>query len=75
MRRRDFIKVIAGSAAGGRSLPVMHSAVFVEVKIDAQLGVIRVTRVVNPRVSRRVLVYWSGFGSRFWGLDIHTAMM
>ena len=32
-----------------------HSAVFVEVKIDAQLGVIRVTRVVNAVAAGRIL--------------------
>jgi xanthine dehydrogenase YagR molybdenum-binding subunit len=32
-----------------------HSAVFVEVKIDEQLGVIRVTRVVNAVAAGRIL--------------------
>ena len=33
----------------------MHSAVFAEVKVDEQLGVVRVTRVVNAVAAGRIL--------------------
>ena len=32
-----------------------HSAIFAEVKVDEQLGVIRVTRVVNAVAAGRIL--------------------
>jgi xanthine dehydrogenase YagR molybdenum-binding subunit len=33
----------------------VHSAIFAEVKVDEQLGVVRVTRVVNAVAAGRIL--------------------
>jgi xanthine dehydrogenase YagR molybdenum-binding subunit len=41
--------------SGGSYARNTHSAVFAEVKIDEQLGVIRVTRVVNAVAAGRIL--------------------
>jgi xanthine dehydrogenase YagR molybdenum-binding subunit len=45
----------AGSNDDGRRARYAHSAVFAEVKVDEQLGVIRVTRVVNAVAAGRIL--------------------
>jgi xanthine dehydrogenase YagR molybdenum-binding subunit len=51
-----------------------HSAVFVEVKIDEQLGVIRVTRVVNAVAAGRILNTKTArnqiMGSVVWGIGM-----
>jgi xanthine dehydrogenase YagR molybdenum-binding subunit len=44
-----------GSNDDGRYARYSHSAVFAEVKVDAQLGVIRVTRIVNAVAAGRIL--------------------
>ena len=41
--------------SGSKYAHFTHSAVFAEVKIDEQLGVIRVTRVVNAVAAGRIL--------------------
>jgi xanthine dehydrogenase YagR molybdenum-binding subunit len=45
----------AEPASGGSYARNTHSAIFAEVKIDEQLGVIRVTRVVNAVAAGRIL--------------------
>jgi xanthine dehydrogenase YagR molybdenum-binding subunit len=51
-----------------------HSAVFVEVKVDEQLGVIRVTRVVNAVAAGRILNTKTAesqiSGSVVWGIGM-----
>ena len=51
-----------------------HSAVFAEVKIDEQLGVIRVTRVVNAVAAGRILnpktAHSQIMGSVVWGIGM-----
>jgi xanthine dehydrogenase YagR molybdenum-binding subunit len=51
-----------------------HSAVFVEVKIDEQLGVIRVTRVVNAVAAGRIINLKTGgsqvMGGVVWGIGM-----
>ncbi|KRQ17740.1 xanthine dehydrogenase family protein molybdopterin-binding subunit [Bradyrhizobium manausense] len=51
-----------------------HSAVFAEVKIDEELGVIRVTRVVNAVAAGRILNTKTGrsqvMGSVVWGIGM-----
>jgi len=51
-----------------------HSAVFVEVKVDEQLGVIRVTRVVSAIAAGRVLNAKTGhsqiMGGIVWGIGM-----
>jgi xanthine dehydrogenase YagR molybdenum-binding subunit len=51
-----------------------HSAVFVEVKVDEQLGVIRVTRVVNAVAAGRILntrtAHSQIVGSVVWGIGM-----
>jgi xanthine dehydrogenase YagR molybdenum-binding subunit len=51
-----------------------HSAVFAEVKIDEQLGVIRVTRVVNAVAAGRILntktAHNQIMGSVVWGIGM-----
>jgi len=51
-----------------------HSAVFTEVKIDEQLGVIRVTRVVNAVAAGRILNLKTGhsqvMGGVVWGIGM-----
>jgi xanthine dehydrogenase YagR molybdenum-binding subunit len=51
-----------------------HSAVFAEVKVDEQLGVIRVTRVVNAVAAGRILNPKTGtsqiMGSVVWGIGM-----
>ena len=52
----------------------VHSAVFAEVKIDEQLGVIRVTRVVNAVAAGRILNAMTAhsqiMGSVVWGIGM-----
>jgi xanthine dehydrogenase YagR molybdenum-binding subunit len=52
----------------------VHSAVFAEVKIDEQLGVIRVTRVVNAVAAGRILntktAHNQIMGSVIWGIGM-----
>jgi xanthine dehydrogenase YagR molybdenum-binding subunit len=52
----------------------VHSAVFVEVKVDEQLGVIRVTRVVNAVAAGRILNPKTAnsqiMGSVVWGIGM-----
>ena len=43
------------SSRGSKHAHNTHSAVFAEVKVDEQLGVIRVTRVVNAVAAGRIL--------------------
>src|SRR5256714_14224435 len=45
----------AESNDDGKHARYAHSAVFAEVKVDEQLGVIRVTRVVNAVAAGRIL--------------------
>lgn len=45
----------AGPAENGKFAHNTHSAVFVEVRVDEQLGVIRVTRVVSAVAAGRIL--------------------
>jgi xanthine dehydrogenase YagR molybdenum-binding subunit len=45
----------AGSNDDGKYARYAHSAIFAEVKVDEQLGVIRVTRVVNAVAAGRIL--------------------
>lgn len=51
-----------------------HSAIFAEVKVDEQLGVIRVTRVVNAVAGGRILnaktAYSQIMGSVVWGIGM-----
>jgi xanthine dehydrogenase YagR molybdenum-binding subunit len=51
-----------------------HSAVFAEVKIDEQLGIIRVTRVVNAVAAGRILntktAHSQIMGSVVWGIGM-----
>ena len=51
-----------------------HSAVFVEVKVDEQLGVIRVTRVVNAVAAGRILntktAHSQIMGGVVWGIGM-----
>jgi xanthine dehydrogenase YagR molybdenum-binding subunit len=51
-----------------------HSAIFVEVKVDEQLGVIRVTRVVNAVAAGRILNTKTGSsqisGGVVWGIGM-----
>jgi xanthine dehydrogenase YagR molybdenum-binding subunit len=51
-----------------------HSAVFAEVKVDEQLGVIRVTRVVNAVAAGRILntktAHSQILGSVVWGIGM-----
>ena len=51
-----------------------HSAVFVEVKVDEQLGVIRVTRVVSAVAAGRILNTKTGhsqiMGGVVWGIGM-----
>lgn len=51
-----------------------HSAVFAEVKVDEQLGVIRVTRVVNAMAAGRILNTKTAgsqiLGSVVWGIGM-----
>jgi xanthine dehydrogenase YagR molybdenum-binding subunit len=51
-----------------------HSAIFAEVKIDEQLGVIRVTRVVNAVAAGRIINLKTGhsqiMGSVVWGIGM-----
>jgi xanthine dehydrogenase YagR molybdenum-binding subunit len=55
--KADRIEQEAGAEPNGKSKysHYAHSAVFAEVKIDEQLGVIRVTRVVNAVAAGRIL--------------------
>ncbi len=55
--KADRIEQEAGAAPNEKSKysHYAHSAVFAEVKIDEQLGVIRVTRVVNAVAAGRIL--------------------
>ena len=55
--KADRIEKEAGAAPNEKSKysHYAHSAVFAEVKIDEQLGVIRVTRVVNAVAAGRIL--------------------
>jgi xanthine dehydrogenase YagR molybdenum-binding subunit len=55
--KADRIEKEAGAVPneGGKYSHYTHSAVFAEVKIDAQLGVIRVTRLVNAVAAGRIL--------------------
>jgi xanthine dehydrogenase YagR molybdenum-binding subunit len=55
--KADRIEKEAGAVpnASGKYSHYTHSAVFAEVKIDAQLGVIRVTRLVNAVAAGRIL--------------------
>ena len=45
----------AGSNDDGKHARYTHSAIFAEVKVDEQLGVIRVTRLVNAVAAGRIL--------------------
>jgi xanthine dehydrogenase YagR molybdenum-binding subunit len=49
-----------------------HSAIFVEVKVDEQLGVIRVTRAVNAVAAGRIINTKTAasqiMGSVVWGI-------
>jgi xanthine dehydrogenase YagR molybdenum-binding subunit len=51
-----------------------HSAIFAEVKVDDQLGVIRVTRVVNAVAAGRILnaktAHSQVMGSVVWGIGM-----
>jgi xanthine dehydrogenase YagR molybdenum-binding subunit len=44
-----------GSNDDGKYARFAHSAIFAEVKVDEQLGVIRVTRIVNAVAAGRIL--------------------
>jgi xanthine dehydrogenase YagR molybdenum-binding subunit len=52
----------------------VHSAVFAEVKIDEQLGIVRVTRVVNAVAAGRILnlktAHSQIMGSVVWGIGM-----
>ncbi len=52
----------------------VHSAIFAEVKIDEQLGIIRVTRVVNAVAAGRILnlktAHSQIMGSVVWGIGM-----
>jgi xanthine dehydrogenase YagR molybdenum-binding subunit len=58
----------------GRYARNTHSAIFAEVKIDEQLGVIRVTRVVNAIAAGRILNLKTGhsqvMGGVVWGIGM-----
>ena len=45
----------AGSNDDGKHARYAHSAVFAEVRVDDQLGIVRVTRVVNAVAAGRIL--------------------
>jgi xanthine dehydrogenase YagR molybdenum-binding subunit len=45
----------AGSNDDGKYARYAHSAIFAEVKVDEQLGVVRVTRIVNAVAAGRIL--------------------
>jgi xanthine dehydrogenase YagR molybdenum-binding subunit len=51
-----------------------HSAIFAEVKVDEQLGVIRVTRIVNAVAAGRILniktAHSQVMGSVVWGIGM-----
>jgi len=52
----------------------VHSAIFVEVKIDEQLGIVRTTRVVNAVAAGRILnaktAHSQIMGSVVWGIGM-----
>src|SRR5262249_58982123 len=52
----------------------VHSAIFAEAKVDEQLGVIRVTRVVNAAAARRILNTKTAssqiIGGAVWGIGV-----
>jgi xanthine dehydrogenase YagR molybdenum-binding subunit len=58
----------------GRYARNTHSAIFAEVKIDEQLGVMRVTRVVNAVAAGRILNLKTGhsqvMGGVVWGIGM-----
>jgi len=58
------------SAGAWPHLGSSHSAVFAEVKIDEQLGVIRVTRVVNAVAAGRMNAVYHATGRRVRDLPI-----
>jgi xanthine dehydrogenase YagR molybdenum-binding subunit len=51
-----------------------HSAIFAEVKVDEQIGIIRVTRIVNAVAAGRILNPKTGrsqiMGSMIWGIGM-----
>src|SRR4029078_3262037 len=51
-----------------------HSAIFAEVKVDEQIGIIRVTRVVNAVAAGRILnpktAHSQVMGSVVWGIGM-----
>jgi len=51
----DRIEKEGSAAPNEKSTHYTHSAIFAEVKIDEQLGVVRVTRIVNAVAAGRIL--------------------
>jgi len=64
----------AGSNDDGKYARYTHSAIFAEVKVDEQLGVLRVTRVVNAVAAGRILNPKTAgsqiMGSVVWGIGM-----
>lgn len=64
----------ASSNDDGKYARNTHSAIFAEVKVDEQLGVIRVTRVVNAVAAGRILntktAHSQIMGSVVWGIGM-----
>ena len=64
----------AGSNDDGTHARYTHSAIFAEVKIDEQLGVIRVTRIVNAVAAGRILntktAHNQVMGGVVWGIGM-----
>ena len=67
-------EVSAGSNDDGKRARYAHSAIFAEVKVDEQLGVIRVTRVVSAVAAGRILnaktAHSQIMGSVVWGIGM-----
>lgn len=67
-------KVSAAPPRHNRHSAYAHSAVFVEVKVDEELGVVRVTRVVNAVAAGRILNPMAArsqvIGGVVWGIGM-----
>ncbi len=68
---RESTNTFAGGNSHARNT---HSAIFAEVKVDEELGVIRVTRVVNAVAAGRILntktAHSQIMGSVVWGIGM-----
>ncbi|WP_213286884.1 xanthine dehydrogenase family protein molybdopterin-binding subunit [Bradyrhizobium sp. sGM-13] len=68
---REEVNKVADDKSHARNV---HSAIFAEVKVDEQLGVIRVTRVVNAVAAGRILnpktAHSQVMGGVVWGIGM-----